>query len=162
MGYRMPETWEGRISTLGGLGFLTGMPGTIGSAAALLLAIIHPVPAWFIVAAAGLSVWASGGYARQVEREDPSEVIADEAVGMWLAIVGLPYGYWLPAFCLFRVIDIIKPIPVSTSERLPGGWGIVADDAVGGLLTNGIIRGASWLFFGGGLQVLLHMGGIGK
>ncbi len=156
MGYRMPETWEGKIATVGGLGYLTGMPGTVGSVAAFLIAVIRPVPAWFVLAFAGLAVWASGRYAKQAGREDPPEVVADEVVGTWVAIWGLPFGYWLPALCLFRVIDILKPVPVSTSERLPGGWGIVADDFVGGALTNGLIRGASWLFFGGGLQLFFR------
>lgn len=156
MGYRMPETWQGRISTLGGLGFMTRMPGTVGSVAAFLVAMVHPVPLWVILPAAALSVWASESYARQEGREDPPEVVADEAVGTWLALWGLPLGYGLPALFLFRVIDIIKPIPVSTAEKLPGGWGIVADDVVGGLMTNALIRGVSWLFFGGGLQFFLR------
>ncbi len=156
MGYRMPGTWSGRISTLGGLGFLTGMPGTVGSFAAFLVAMVHPIPLWAIAAVAGVSVWASGAYAREAGREDPPEVVADEVVGTWLALWGLPLGYALPAFFLFRVIDIIKPFPVSTSEKLPGGWGIVADDALGGLMTNLLIRGVSWLFVGGGLRYFLH------
>lgn len=155
MPYRMPGTLQGKISTLGGLGYLTHMPGTVGSVAAFLVAMIHPVPLWAIAAAAGLSVWASEGYARESGREDPPEVVADEAVGTWLALWGLPPGYGIPALFLFRVIDIIKPFPVSTSEKLPGGWGIVADDVVGGIMTNALLRGAAWLFFGGGLQLIL-------
>ena len=29
---------------------------------------------------------------------------------------------------LFRVFDILKPPPVRALERLPDGWGVMADD----------------------------------
>ena len=61
MPYRMPGTLQGKISTLGGLGYLTHMPGTVGSVAAFLVAMIHPVPLWAIAAGsilgAGLLGW---------------------------------------------------------------------------------------------------------
>ena len=40
---------------------------------------------------------------------------------------------WLLAFVLFRIFDIWKPPPVRQLERLPGGIGIVADDAMAGV-----------------------------
>ena len=40
---------------------------------------------------------------------------------------------WLAAFVLFRLFDIWKPPPARQLERLPGGWGIVADDVMAGL-----------------------------
>ena len=35
---------------------------------------------------------------------------------------------------LFRVFDIVKLGPVGWAERLPGAWGIIADDLVAGFL----------------------------
>jgi phosphatidylglycerophosphatase A len=40
----------------------------------------------------------------------------------------------------------MKPGPVSTAEKLPGGWGIMADDVLGGLMTNLILQGISRIF----------------
>ena len=37
------------------------------------------------------------------------------------------------AFALFRIFDIWKPAPVRQLERLPGGFGIVADDMMAGV-----------------------------
>ncbi len=38
--------------------------------------------------------------------------------------------FWLAAFILFRLFDIVKIWPVSAAEKLPGGLGIMADDIV--------------------------------
>jgi phosphatidylglycerophosphatase A len=42
----------------------------------------------------------------------------------------LNWKYLLLGFILFRVFDIWKPFPVRQAEKLPGGWGIMADDWV--------------------------------
>ena len=55
---------------------------------------------------------------------------------MWISLYALPASLSLPAFFLFRVVDILKPFPVSAAERLPGGVGIMADDVVGGVMVN--------------------------
>jgi phosphatidylglycerophosphatase A len=43
------------------------------------------------------------------------------------------WKYLLAGFILFRVFDIWKPWPVRQAEKLPGGWGIMADDWVAGV-----------------------------
>ena len=85
--------------------------------------------------------------------EDPGAIVVDEAVGMWVSLYALPVSFSLPAFFLFRVVDILKPFPVSTAERLPGGVGIMADDVVGGVMVNlflqflnGYLWGRGWLW----------------
>ncbi len=83
-------------------------------------------------------------------REDPSWFVLDEVAGMMTAILLVPQtwaGLWT-AFVLFRLLDIWKPWPVRIAERLPGGWGIMADDIVAGLLA-GIL---GWLLFLGPLR----------
>ena len=37
-------------------------------------------------------------------------------------------------FLLFRLFDIWKPGVVDAAQRLPGGWGVVMDDVLAGLL----------------------------
>ncbi len=78
---------------------------------------------------------------------DPSEVVIDEWVGMWIALLMIPNEWlWLGiAFLLFRIFDIIKVYPANRFERLPGGWGIMMDDVVAGLYA-GVITQAAALF----------------
>ena len=58
-------------------------------------------------------------------------VVIDELVGQWIAFLPFAalslWGYVL-GFVLFRVFDIAKPFPCRRLERLPAGWGIMADD----------------------------------
>ena len=78
---------------------------------------------------------------------DPSKVVIDEWVGMWIALLMIPNEWlWLGiAFLLFRIFDIIKVYPANRFERLPGGWGIMMDDVVAGLYA-GIITQSAALF----------------
>ena len=141
-------------STLCGLGFFSSMPGTVGSIAAFLVYPVIPVPILAIIGIIALGVWTSHRYALQEGKKDPKEVIIDEVAGTWIAMFGLPSGFSLPALFLFRILDILKPFPVNASEKLPGGWGIMADDIVAGLLANIILTVIRWLYFGGGWNFL--------
>ena len=38
------------------------------------------------------------------------------------------------ALVLFRIFDMTKPWPIRRIERLPGGYGVVYDDVVAGLI----------------------------
>ena len=73
---------------------------------------------------------------------------------MWISLFALPQTMWLPALLVFRILDILKPVPISTVEALPGGIGIMADDVLGGVCANLLLRGLHMLFFGGGLALL--------
>jgi phosphatidylglycerophosphatase A len=56
-------------------------------------------------------------------------------------------------FLLFRLFDIWKPGVVDRSQRLAGGWGVVMDDVLAGLLAALIVWPLDrWL----GAQSLLH------
>lgn len=138
------------IATVGGVGYVSKMPGTVGSAVALAVYLAWPVPWVVTLAVMVLGTWASGVYAQKNATTDPSEVVVDEVVGMWLSLYALPLNFFFPAFLLFRIVDILKPVPVCTAEKLPGGWGIMADDVVGGIMTNLILQGIYWIFWGQG------------
>jgi len=47
---------------------------------------------------------------------------------------------WLAGFFWFRVFDILKPWPVRRLERLPEGWGIMADDLLAGVYAHIALR----------------------
>ena len=82
-------------------------------------------------------------------RADPSRVVIDEWLGVWVAVLFLPKEWpWLVAgFALFRLLDILKPIGIRRLERLHGGIGIMADDAAAGLVAAGILNGIRLIFF---------------
>ena len=132
------------ISTWFGCGYSPFAPGTAGSAAGLAIGIFLHERAgfswWqFLLLAAvafGPAVWAATITAEAVGRKDPSIVVVDEVIGQWISLAGaraLNWKSYLAAFALFRLFDIWKPIPVRQLERLPGGWGINADDAMAGI-----------------------------
>ena len=54
-------------------------------------------------------------------------------------MVPLHWRWWLAAFVLFRLFDIVKPGPVRMAERLPGGLGVMADDVVAGVLAAALL-----------------------
>ncbi len=109
-----------------------------------------------ILGVAAVGVWVSGLAARHFGQTDPGKVIIDEVSGQMISLLGAGWiltltsddmsnaaqllvlsapnwKYLLLGFILFRVFDIWKPFPVRQAERLPGGWGIMADDWVAAL-----------------------------
>lgn len=76
--------------------------------------------------------------AGEVEKDwghDASRVVVDEMVGVWIAMLGVPFTWpnLLLAFVLFRVFDIWKPLGIRKLERLSGGWGVMMDDVLAGV-----------------------------
>ncbi len=69
---------------------------------------------------------------------DPSRVVIDEVVGMWIALLFLPKRLILVAigFVVFRFLDILKPFPASYFDRKNGGMSIMLDDVICGVYTN--------------------------
>ncbi len=84
----------------------------------------------------------------------------DEVAGCWVACWGFEPTYAIVGLFIFRIIDITKPFPVREMERLPGGVGIMADDILGGVIANLLLRGLTWTFFKGGMETIL--GFIGR
>lgn len=81
-------------------------------------------------------------------RKDPPLVVVDEVIGLWITLAGaaaLNWKTWLAAFVLFRVFDIWKPAPVRQLEKLPGGYGIVADDAMAGVYGALVLAAAGYV-----------------
>ncbi len=133
------------IATCFGLGLMPVAPGTACSIAAITAAgvLVHQhgwTQADFgLLSMASLlpGIWAAGVYAKAHGKEDPHEVVVDEAIGQWVTLLGATVYNWkslLAALILFRILDILKPFPIRQAEKLPGGVGIVADDVVAGLV----------------------------
>jgi phosphatidylglycerophosphatase A len=137
-------------------GYAPVAPGTVGSAAAIVIAwLLHTYAAWTPVSFAFLGVllaipgiWASTVTADAADLRDPGIIVVDEVIGQWITLAGaaqLNWGSWLLALALFRIFDIWKPPPVRQLEKLPGGWGIVADDAMAGVYGATVLFIAGWL-----------------
>ncbi|NTV02051.1 MAG: phosphatidylglycerophosphatase A [Chlorobiaceae bacterium] len=130
-----------------GVGYIPFAPGTFGSLVAALAYFVFPAIAplqWLvplIVVTSVLGVWA-GGVMEEEYGEDPSAVVIDELAGQWLALAALPATpvVVLLSFLLFRFYDIVKPGLVDKAQSLPGGWGIMVDDLLAGLLANVTVR----------------------
>ena len=142
------------IATWFGCGYFPWGPGTVGSLAAIVIAVIlhtyfrsgRLTYLMMTVALLGPGIWAATRTARLVSREDPGLVVVDEVLGQWVTLLGataLVWRSWIAAFVLFRLFDIWKPWPVRSLERLPKGTGIVSDDIAAGFL------GALILYIGG-------------
>jgi phosphatidylglycerophosphatase A len=75
--------------------------------------------------------------------------VLDEVAGQWLALAVVALLRSRPpdqrdlvaAFLLFRLFDVAKPWPIRKLERLPGGWGIVADDLAAALAAGLLVLG---------------------
>jgi len=107
------------LSTWFGCGFAPKAPGTVGSAAAVLIAAALHYGAGFTRWHFGLlalvsffpAVWAAGVTAQARKLKDPQIVVIDEVIGQWLSLAGaatLSWKAWLAAFLLFRTFDILR------------------------------------------------------
>jgi len=163
-----------------GVGLGIDMPMLRGHSAPVLL-LIPSLVALVVVGLVG--VWSSSQVAKYTGFNDPQYVVIDEVSGMHLTLLlaivplGLPtqllpadeasvfalysalsllnWKYLLLGFILFRVFDIWKPWPIRGLEKLPGGWGIMADDWMAGLYAAILLRVA--LHFG---LLTFHIGWV--
>ena len=125
------------IATLGPVGWWPVGSGTLASAL-VAAAWWWASPSRWITLTAAAAIAVLGTLAASVaDRElgsDDGRIVIDEAAGMTLALAGVPVGVTgaVVAFALFRLLDIGKPPPISWSERVPGGAGVMLDDMVAG------------------------------
>jgi phosphatidylglycerophosphatase A len=156
------------------------VPGSDIHNAMLALPVLCAVGLLVVLGAIG--VWSASRAAEYAGIKDPQHVVIDEVAGQHLTLllplipIGLPnlsahmdfsmyaiyfalsllnWKYLLLGFILFRVFDIWKPWPVRQLERLPGGWGIMADDWMAGIYAAILLRVA--LHFG---LLTFHIGWV--
>ena len=136
------------VATVAYCGYFPIAPGTVGSAAGLLVYIVvwwaqSPlIEVGAIVALFAAGVWAANIAERHFGGIDPGPVVIDEVVGMLITLAFIPIGVSgaLVGFLLFRIFDIIKPYPADKLENLHGGLGVMADDAMAGVYANICLR----------------------
>jgi len=134
------------IATFFYIGYLPFMPGTFGSAAALLLYIfLKPGPLAqyaFLALFLSLGFYFSGKAEKQFNSKDPKYIVIDEVAGMFLTFLFIPFDFklLLIGFLLFRVLDTVKPYPADRLQNINGSAGIMLDDIVAGLYANIILQ----------------------
>jgi phosphatidylglycerophosphatase A len=147
------------------------VPGTDIHDSPVGLPLLCAIALFVILGAIG--VWAASRAADFSGIKDPQFVVIDEVAGQHLTLflplipIALPnltqhldlstyaiffilsllnWKYLLLGFLLFRLFDIWKPFPVRQLEKLPRGWGIMADDWMAGIYAAILLRVA--LHFG--------------
>ena len=135
------------VATGAGSGYAPFAPGTAGSLVGLLLFWpLSRLPfAWQVgvtLALFLLGTLAATQVAGRLGLKDPGIVVVDEVVGQWVSLLLLPLTPLtvVLGFLLFRLLDVLKPWPARDFERLPGGWGIMADDVMAGIYANLLVR----------------------
>ena len=136
------------MATWFGSGKIGKAPGTMGTIAALPIALIlHSggslLQMGFSVFFLPFSIWICEMYERAGHTHDSKEVVIDEVLGFVISVTWLPLTWqtYLYGFLLFRFFDILKPFPISLiDKKVKGGVGVVADDVVAGVFANLILQ----------------------
>jgi len=145
------------VATGFGSGYFPKAPGTAGAVLAVVLwlilsfflspPVLFGVTLALVILFTFVGAWSSG----KVEAEwgkDPSRVVIDEMVGVWIPLLAVSDGniyYALFALAVFRLFDIFKPLGIKKMEAIEGGWGIMLDDVLAGIYTLFLLIGIRWL-----------------
>ena len=133
------------------MGFLPRAPATVASIFAglawFLLEFDLRVQLIVILVLIALGQMSAASLTRAGDR-DPQYIVIDEAAGVWVALAGIAHGGIACATgtIAFRVLDRFKPRPISTVERRGGGFALMGDDIVAGLVANGALRATLVLY----------------
>ena len=140
-------TLERLITTFIYIGKIPFAPGTCGSLVAAIIWFFIPInyliQLLIIVILFFIGLYASKVVAFNLKNSDPSEIVIDEVIGMWIALFMIPHNIklFIIAFLIFRFFDIIKPSFIFHIQKFSRGWGIMLDDIIAGLFTLLIIIG---------------------
>ena len=142
------------VCTFGYVGYFPVAPGTVGSAAGLVVyAGLRAMGVGAVAEAAliaGLFVvgtWSGTHAERHFGTTDPGPGVVDEVVGMLVTLFLVPASWTaaLVGFVVFRVLDVVKPYPASRFERFPGGMGMMADDFMSAVYSNLVLHALVWI-----------------
>ena len=150
--------------TFFGTGLSPKAPGTVGSFAALLVALlileIAPMQTLFMLTLVItiIGIFEINKYEKTTGTHDDKSIVIDEVSGMWIALMfalasakSMSYAYAeeiaiIGSFAAFRLFDIWKPSLIGTIDRkVKGGLGVMGDDILAGVA-------------GGSLTIILLVG----
>ena len=140
-----------RIISFFFVGNIQFAPGTIASMFAMLVWFFIPLNLFIqlsiILILLFLSLFLCYIHSIESDIEDPSYIVIDEVIGMFISLFMLPkqLSFYLLAFMLFRIFDILKPSIIYNAQDLKYGVGIIADDILAGLFTIIILNSILFL-----------------
>ena len=132
-----------------GSGLAPKAPGTAGTLVAIpLFLLMQPLPliTYLLITTCLFiaGIWICTYAAEKFGVHDHPAIVIDEIVGYLITMIAAPQG-WLAVtagFVLFRLLDAVKPWPVSWFDRnINGGLGIMLDDVVAGIIALLMIQG---------------------
>ncbi len=137
-----------------GIGMVTPAPGTIGGlwglplawAVGLLPTTEGRILVIMLLGIASVAICTAAARALGGEK-DPQSIVLDEIAALPIVFLGLePTGpaVWLAGWLLFRLFDITKLPPIRYLERLPDGWGVMADDWAAAIVACGALHLLLW------------------
>lgn len=130
------------IATYFNIGKFPKAPGTVATLATIPLwwALWHAGPIIYMIVTLILfpvGVVAAQAYESQSSEHDSKEIVIDEVVGFLITMTWLPMTWQSVGlgFIIFRFLDIVKPPPIrQLDRRVPGGFGVMLDDVVAGII----------------------------
>jgi len=142
------------LATGAHVGRIAFAPGTFGSLVGFPFVFLFSKAGWPVASVLTLililfSVRVAHRAEQQLEVKDPGCIVIDEIAGMCVTMLAIPLTLTtgIAGFFLFRIFDVIKPPPARQMEKvLPGGWGVVMDDVVAGIMANIVLRVGCYLF----------------
>ena len=146
--------------TVGFSGLSPKAPGTVGSFVSLIIGVwllnFISVSTLFLLSLliTVIAVKQIDIYEAIVGQHDGKEIVIDELAGMWLALsianaTSDNYIIALFAFVYFRLFDIWKPSIIGKIDRdVKGGWGVMGDDLLAGLVAGLCTSMTYFLLFG--------------
>lgn len=132
-----------------GSGLAPKAPGTAGTVVAVPLYLLMqslPLVSYLLITTCLFiaGIWICAYTAEKLGVHDHPSIVIDEIVGYLITMIAAPEG-WLAVvigFILFRLLDALKPWPISWLDRsVSGGLGIMLDDVVAGIIAMAIIQG---------------------
>jgi phosphatidylglycerophosphatase A len=137
-----------------GSGLSKKAPGTMGTLLAIpfyycLIQFYADfyLPVLLLVVISG--IWICGKAAEDIGVHDHGGIVWDEIAGYLLTMywVGFSWQNVLIGFVLFRIFDIAKPWPINwLDKKVKGGFGIMVDDLLAGLMSAACLYGTTILF----------------
>jgi phosphatidylglycerophosphatase A len=163
----MKQQWAKITATVFYVGYMKPAPGTWGSLVALPLAwLIYQIGGIWLFVLAIPAAYIKGYIATKwmtegTENHDPSEIVIDEVVGQWIALLPVLIGAsmanvsslsvwpgWIAAFAFFRLYDIVKPGPVGWADRKDNATGVMLDDVIAGVFAAVCVIALAGLWHG--------------
>ena len=132
-------------TTLFGVGYCPGLPGTAASVVAVLIFILIKSPIYYLiftVVSVAVAFLLSTPAEKVFGVKDCKKIVIDDFSGMLVSLLFIPktVEFVIPAFFLFRMFDMLKVPPANKLEKLPGARGIVGDDLVAGIYANIVVQ----------------------